>query len=655
MEAADPKSIVDAPMTVAGTTIDDAVVAGPQQQLSELFGSYKAEWLKERLFDLFTEPTYFPELTTSRPCVLVGGRGTGKTTVLKCLSYEGKFALSKKDAASIPDWPYYGLYYRVNTNRVTAFEGEDLDERQWQRLFAHYMNLLLCSAGLRFLTWYSIRVPDAQQLSSEACASVSASLNLPSCETARELTSQLDVARLAFEAYINNVADDVPPPLSMQGAPIDALFEAIASLPHFHGKEFFFLVDEYENFLDYQQQIVNTLIKHSGQLYTFKIGVRELGWRKRATLNETELLISPADYVLVDISQKLDDDAFGAFAKRVCNARVAQLKGLVEVPHDIVKLLPGLSDEEEAIKLGVTDTTVAIREALIKQSRDSNLRVDDLSELELYFLEYRSEIESLTLSAALVELRSTSGRDRYENYKHALLFRIRHGKRGIRKYYAGWDTFLLLAARNIRYLIELVDQSLLAHLNEGGKLDIAISVEVQTRVAQAVGRKNLGELEGLSVEGAKLTKLLLGLGRVFQVMAADMAGHAPEVNQFRLVSELDARYVPIGTVPHAVEVAPLMTAAVMHLALLRTPGNKLGAPSETQEDDYMVHPVFSPFFVFSHRRKRKMSLTGHQVVGLVAKPKETIKEILSRSNRVESDEPLPDQLALFEPYYAGSA
>lgn len=29
-----------------------------EEQLSQLFGSYKAEWLKEQLFELFTEPTY---------------------------------------------------------------------------------------------------------------------------------------------------------------------------------------------------------------------------------------------------------------------------------------------------------------------------------------------------------------------------------------------------------------------------------------------------------------------------------------------------------------------------------------------------------------------------------------------------------------------
>ena len=80
MESTDPSTLTSG----AG---GEAAVA----QLSQLFGSYKAEWLKEQLFDLFTEPQYFPELMTARPCMLLGGRGTGKTTVLRSLSYEGQF------------------------------------------------------------------------------------------------------------------------------------------------------------------------------------------------------------------------------------------------------------------------------------------------------------------------------------------------------------------------------------------------------------------------------------------------------------------------------------------------------------------------------------------------------------------------------------
>ena len=47
------------------------------RKLDDLFGSYKAEWLNERIFRFFAEPSYFNALKSYRPCVLIGGRGTG--------------------------------------------------------------------------------------------------------------------------------------------------------------------------------------------------------------------------------------------------------------------------------------------------------------------------------------------------------------------------------------------------------------------------------------------------------------------------------------------------------------------------------------------------------------------------------------------------
>jgi hypothetical protein len=216
-------------------------VSSAEEQLSELFGSYKAEWLKERLFDFFTAPDYLPELTTARPCVLVGGRGTGKTTVLRGLSYEGQFALSGRQATKIRDSKFYGLYFRVNTNRVMAFTGPEVDQATWVKLFGHYVNLLLCDIGLRFLGWYKLYTNVDFDLDWPLCRNIANSLQIDSADSILELSTNLNSARLKFEAYINNVADGDRPAISMQGAPIDALFDAIAESREFADKTFFFL------------------------------------------------------------------------------------------------------------------------------------------------------------------------------------------------------------------------------------------------------------------------------------------------------------------------------------------------------------------------------------------------------------------------------
>lgn len=629
-------------------------IAQTREHLSQLFGSYKAEWLKDKLFTLFKEPTYFPDLTTASPCVLLGGRGTGKTTVLRCLSYEGQYALSGFDSRSIPEWSYYGMYYRINTNRVTAFKGEELTNKQWVRLFSHYLNLRLCTLIFQFLRWYSVTAPQPVELSSAACRKIGKSLHVAEAKSIADLEDHLEVAQIEFEAYINNVVDGERPGISMPTAPVDALIGSLAMLPQFKGKNFFFLLDEYENLEDYQQQVVNTYIKHSGELYSFKIGVRELGWRRRTTLQENEQLISPADYVMINIGERLNGKRFRSFARSVCNERFAWLaKALPGTSIEVKDILPGVDENEEANLLGVRRILPnIIRDLKSVLSANDLVVLETMPPLEVYFLRFWAESNNLTIKEVFDEavLNPHSWRSRFGNYKRALLFTIRKKVRGINKYYAGWDVFTQLSGNNIRYLLELVEKSVLSHLQENGDFRKPISPKTQTLVAQEVGHNYLSELEGLSIHGADLTKLLLGLGRVFQVMARDALGHAPEVNQFHLSHKLDDMDLDQTTI-EAVE--RLLTSAVMHLALIRPSGTKLGDSADTRVYDYMVHPIFSAYFVFSYRKKRKMLLTGADLLGLVKDPKPTIRSILTKNHRVD-DEHLPEQLTLFEAYYDSS-
>ena len=191
-----------------------------RRELSTLFGLYKAEWMNGHLFELFTEPDYFGELRTQCPCVLIGGRGTGKTTVLRGLSYEGQFALSGQAIDAIATWPYYGLYYRADTNRVRALTGSDVPIERWIRLFAHYFNLQLCELLLDFARWYELRRASPVVLPRSALNRIATSLNLSTLDSLPDLYDQLTVARLRFEAFINNMETAERPRLSLQKSPV---------------------------------------------------------------------------------------------------------------------------------------------------------------------------------------------------------------------------------------------------------------------------------------------------------------------------------------------------------------------------------------------------------------------------------------------------
>lgn len=610
---------------------------------SDLFGNYKAEWLGERVFEYFKMPAYFPDLERPRPCVLIGGRGTGKTTVLRTLSYEGRFGLDASKE-NIEHWPYYGFYYRVNTNRVTAFKGPELPQDQWRKLFGHYLNLVLCQQVVKFLIWFQKMQPDLPHENDKLWADVSKALNLAESSSLSELYLGLQGGLRAFEAMLNNLKGEQPLELSLQGAPLDVLIGGLKAFPHFRDKSFFFIIDEYENLLDDQQVVVNTLIKHASGDYTFKIGVRELGWRRRNTLSDTEELTSPADYVRVDIAERLKSAEFKDFARQVCDSRLKTKLGASF--KSIVDLFPTASPDDEAAYLGAASVAAPIRKRLLL-SHDSRVirEVEHFTDLDLILIDLRARQRDCPLDQIVRERLSAPGEwvNFVNNYRHAALFQIADPVAQVTKLYSGWTTFTTMASSNIRNLLELVDYAFREHRAAGGAGGEPVSWRSQTRAAQDVGRKNLFELEGFR-EGALLVKLIIGLGRMFQIMTRQQLKHAPEQNQFALTAAAD--------VPPAVSV--LLTNAVMHSALIRTFGNKLNQ-QDSRSYDYSLHPIFSAFFGISHRRKRKIIIDPNELLMLVNDPQRGLNRILNKQSRSAEAEPLPQQLQLFEGLLGGSA
>jgi hypothetical protein len=607
-------------------------------KISQLIGDYRAEWLKDKVFEFFSVPKYLTELQNARPCVLVGDRGTGKTTVLRGLSYEGQYALQGEDLEAIE---HIGVYFLIKRSQTYAFQGPELSEDKWTRIFGHYINLAVCELFLEFIDWYNVRTEVQIVLPTNVTSDLLASLGLP--ESSAPIQNILRRERIEFEAYINNAADAPYPRLSMLGSPIEILLEGFGMLQPFQGKSFSILVDEYEALLDYQQRVFNTLIKQSGGYYSLKIGVRNLGWRCKETLSQGELLKSPEDYALIEINQKLKGADYKKFAASVVTQRLHDVTK-INIESDPSQLLPGISEDDEAELLGVSAKASAIRRELEQQLDSSKLDKINFTPLQLYFLDFWAKAKHQSLADSYEEavVNEKQWFVRYNNYKHAILYTLRGGKAGIRKYYCGWDTLVLMSAGNIRYLLQLVSQCIGLHLSENKSLETPIAFSTQTVAAQNVGKANLFELEGLSTNGAQLTRLLLGLGRVFQLMAANPEGHAPEVNEFELEGASSLRLVET------------LRESIMHIALVRIPGTKPTGAGDTKDWQYMLHPIFSAFFVFSPRRKRKMQILTDDFIGLIDDPRKFVPKVLESQRRLNLvDDILPEQLELFGGYYGG--
>lgn len=611
--------------------------------LDELFGIYKAEWLHQKIYEFFAAPSYFNDLKNARPCIIQGGRGSGKTTVLRGLSYLGQFALNGNSVEAFDRVKYIGVYYRANSNHVRIFQGKGIPEERWRDIFAHYYNLIVTTEILHFLKWHKKYSFNDEELSEYTCRMIATSLHVEEeIKDSDSLCMALDMALISFQSKLNNISVDNIPKLSLAGVPIGIITEQVLYLRQFQGKIFFLLVDEYENLLEGQQLVMNTLLKHTTDSYTFKIGVREMGWKVKTTLNEEEVLNDPADYVLFDIVDSFaitNESAklFENFAQDVCRLRLSKLFENRDVPC-MEEVLASMSIEDEALYWGVHKHEFVNEVIGYEKKTATELAIHPLYK---FFLGFWAESHNCPLELVIEDyLNDKKAWDiRYDNYKYSLLFKIKKGRGsgGITKFYGGWSTFVKLANGNIRYLMELVYKSFYAYLQNNGDLSKPVPLMYQTKAAKMVGWKNLTELESQMESGAQLTRMIQSFGSIFGRLAKDGDRLAPEIVEFEVQGPLSER------------TRKLLSAGVMYLALVRMPANKLSSKADVREFMYMLHPIFAPYFNYSFRKKRKLPVTDAEFLQCIDNQKEGVAAVLGRKNIVLEEELFnPLQLNLFD-------
>jgi hypothetical protein len=619
-------------------------VNGPEllERVNRALGQVRAEYESDdELYRRFAAPLYFKQLVGITPSFLVGGRGTGKTTTLRSMSFGGQARIS--ESLNPSEWEVVGGYWKVEPNVVSVFRGKGVPEELWSSVFSHYLNLKLSSLVVDYAEWLVQNSHDVR-IETHQLSLFIRSLNLKDCESLKDLSQAIDLALVDIEATINgNISALSAARLSVLGRPLDYLFAALGGLGVSQQRPYMFCLDEYENLSSYQQKLLNTLIKQvGGSPYTFKIGVRNTVAIERATLVDEQPLQDPADFTTINIVTDLKGESFERFAEMVVGQRLALIDASLTDPGALLKTI---SLEEEAYLLGAD----AVRLDILK-------RLNVLSEANAADLEFARTLP--TIEACMVSKWAEShdeselavlrfARDQPEkwsvrmgNYGYAMLFTIRQNRVGERKYYAGWKTYCQLADGNIRYMIRLVYEALRLHVIEGGGIETGVSVANQTRAATQVGETTIRDLQGWSRHGAPLTRLVLGLGSIFGSLAREMALATPEVNQFRV------KYS--GNLSPAVEVDGLLGEAVGQGILIAFSGDKNARNSgATREMDYQLHPVLAPHFVYGSRRKRRMTIQADDLMALTSREfaAPTIRRILGGRGANAGD--LPNQLIMF--------
>lgn len=236
-----------------------------------------------------------PTATLSK--YILGGKGTGKTHLLRYHSYQVARLRnpSLSGVASARKMGYLAVFLRAAGLDAARFETPGEPQKKWQTLFGIYLELRLAELLLDALSEVKRTSPDEQFDDSSfiyVLHESTSNKDMLSCKTIEELKSWLESERRSIDQAVNNFAFsgslDIHIPfgpgtlcLSMKKA-MCAWNDAFKDIP------LIYMLDEVENLSLSQQIVVNEFIRYSEGHATFRVSGRLYAIKTTATIGGEE-------------------------------------------------------------------------------------------------------------------------------------------------------------------------------------------------------------------------------------------------------------------------------------------------------------------------------------------------------------------------------
>jgi hypothetical protein len=185
--------------------------------------------------------------------------------------------------------------------------------------------------------------------------------------------------------------------------------------------------------------------------------------------------------------------------------------------------------------------------------------------------------------------------------------------------FAGFQTFCQLAHGNIRYLLELCHTS----LNRVDAWDgiEPIPVDVQADAAREASAAFLREIRSCGPRGLQLHGFVLRLGSLFAISHQRPTQSEPEQTHFSIGA---------GIAILSNEDEDFLRESVKWSVVYEEPETKKKDVGEPEGFEYVLAPIYAPYFHISYRKKRKLKLSSDDVIVLIRGTYEQVKELLKR-------------------------
>lgn len=625
-------------MDQTGTRIEDAFV------------SNRAEEFGLDVSDAFVIPPFFDKLTllsAKKPRIIQGGRGCGKTMLLRYLSHHTQYSPKLRPSGS-RETLSIGLYWRADTQFASSLKGRNIEEAVWESAFEHIISILIAEeliAGLRSVSnngecGSRVRPPGEIVLSGLTAydQSLSGTLN--------DIEKSLVRKRREFEVWANN-PKSVPNPRFLPGKRfLEGLLDEVKQEEKgYEGAVFHIFIDEYENLLTYQQKVLNSYLKHSERPLIFHIAMKRNGMVTSETTG-SEPIQETADYRREDLDLLIGNTDFELFSAEVLFLRVYN-SDAINSPIDPVSLKDPYSLDERRTsdyRKRVVGSAHKIfpklpwpnvaDEILTTPSLIRRVRYDIQQQLETRgsdidiesFLDERARQATIVVPCLLARSRNTpeivlreyrkcaqgqqnafSGPTNWtHNFFFGQVLRIYDQARRPCPLFAGYQAYTELAHGNLRHMLELCYKAL-RQGDYGANQSASIPPVAQAIAARETSGAFLKDVRSSGRTGNQLYSFAMALGSLFALAHSRPAQSEPEVNHFVV------RGAGLSETQE-----DMIREAVKWSVLFEDEETKVKEDVRTPRSQWVLNPIYAPYFNISYRKKRKLELTTDELAALLA-------------------------------------
>lgn len=629
--------------------------------LQRVFSQNRAEELGYDVWQHYVVPPFYKELdltTARKPRLIIGGRGCGKTMLLRYLSHQTMFS-PKRPTIPNDALSHIGLYWRANTQFASAMSQRGIPPDTWDAAFNHMAAVILGMEVLSSLKSIALSTCDAVQpeqlerLDFHRLSVYSQQLS----PAFNDLLPKLEEMLWEFEAWVNDARGRTQPAFLPGSKFLQSLVKEIQrQVPTLQAANFFVYLDEYENLDLRQQQIVNTWLKHSQTPLIFNLAMKRNAFDTLATTGP-EALSDIHDFRTHDLEQDFLEDNFPIIAAEILLLRFA-LAGASDLPiePDVLRdpekidlrrtpeyrkaaitaartLFPGMTSKELA-------NTIFDDGALSKQLRrriERALSRRNGGAAQDYFRP--SVPEASVITPALLSRPSTSPEEvRVEmeklergddnkftgvtNWIHnnlvGSLLQLYEPQSRACPFYAGFDAFCDLSRGNIRHFLELCYKSLNRHTSSA---EPPIPPEEQAEAARQASAALLREVKSFGHKGNQLHYFVFRLGTLFM-----LAHQRPSLSE----SEQSHFTILRGTSDLSEQDHEFLKEAVKWSVLYEHKGTKKKSEEEPETIEYVLNPIYAPFFHISYRKKRRLEITSDDIICLIRGKYSEVTDLLRR-------------------------